>query len=48
MLVHRRSSAAATELDVALELGGGELVTTPLLPGFSLDPEALFDRCAGG
>jgi Uma2 family endonuclease len=44
VLVYRRSSPAAAEFDVALELVAGESLTTPLLPGFTLDLAALFDR----
>lgn len=43
VLVYRRSSTAA-EFDVALELEAGEVLTTPLVPGFSLDLSELFDR----
>jgi hypothetical protein len=31
-------------VDLALEVGAGEELTTPLLPGFALDLAALFDR----
>jgi Uma2 family endonuclease len=44
VLVYRRSSPKAVEFDVELELEAGEALTTPLLPGFSLDLAALFDR----
>jgi len=44
VLVYRRSSPAAVEFDVALELGAGDSLTTPLLAGFALDLAALFDR----
>ncbi len=44
VLVYRRSSAESREFDVALELGAGESLTTPLIPGFALDLAALFDR----
>lgn len=44
VLVYRRSSPEADEFDVALELGAGEALTAPLLPGFSLDLAGLFDR----
>jgi Uma2 family endonuclease len=43
VLVYRRSAPEATEFDVELEVAG-ESLTTPLLPGFSLDLAALFDR----
>lgn len=44
VLVYRRSTPKAAEFDVALELGAGDSLTTPLLPGFSLDLAGLFDR----
>jgi Uma2 family endonuclease len=44
VLVYRRSSPEAAEFDVVLEVEGGESLTTPLLPGFSVDLAALFDR----
>ena len=44
MLVFRRSSPKAAEFDVELELEVGESLTSPLLPGFTLDLAALFDR----
>jgi len=44
VLVFRRSYPAAAGFDVALELVAGEVLTTPLLPGFELDLAALFDR----
>ncbi|MDQ6726483.1 MAG: Uma2 family endonuclease [Actinomycetota bacterium] len=44
VLVYRRSSPEAAMFDVALELGPGESLTTPLLPGFSIDLAKLFDR----
>lgn len=44
VLVYRRSTREATEFDVALELGRGEQLTTPLLLGLSIDLDALFDR----
>ena len=44
VIVYRRSSPAATEFDVALELAAGETLTTPLIAGFSLDLAELFDR----
>jgi Uma2 family endonuclease len=42
ILVYRRSTAASTTFDVALEIGEGETLTTPLLPEFTLDVGALF------
>ena len=44
VLVFRRSFPTASGFDVALELVAGEMLTTPLLPGFELDLAALFDR----
>ena len=44
VLVYRRSSPKAGEFDVELECEAGESLTTPLLPGFSLDLAGLFDR----
>jgi Uma2 family endonuclease len=42
VLVYRRSSPEATLFDVALELEAGEVLTTLLIPGFSLDLSELF------
>jgi Uma2 family endonuclease len=44
VLVFRRSVPDVAEFDVALEVGAGEEVTTPLLLGLALDLAALFDR----
>jgi Uma2 family endonuclease len=44
VLIHRRSSPAAREFDVTLELGADEALTSPLLPGFLLAVSELFDR----
>jgi len=44
VLVYRRSSPEATEFDVALELTVSDALTTPLIPGFTLDLVNLFDR----
>ena len=44
VLVYRRSSSESPEFDVALELGVGESLTTPLIPGFSVELSELFDR----
>lgn len=43
VIVLRRSKPGAG-FDVALEVGAGDVLTTPLIPGFSLDAGALFDR----
>ncbi len=42
VLVYRRSAPGAPEFDVALELGRGEALTSPLLPGFRLELASLF------
>jgi Uma2 family endonuclease len=42
VLVYRRRSIESPSFDIALELGEGEQLTTPLLPEFSLDITALF------
>ncbi len=42
--VHRRSQPDAPRFDVSFEVGGGEQLTTPLLPGLALDAAELFDR----
>jgi Uma2 family endonuclease len=44
VLVYRRSASEAPQFDVELELAAGEPLTTPLIPGFSLDLAELFDR----
>ena len=44
VLVYRRSVPEADQFDVALELGDGEVLTTPLIPGFSLALAELFER----
>jgi Uma2 family endonuclease len=40
--VHRRSSAGSTGFDATLTVVVGELLVSPLLPGFSLDLEDTF------
>jgi Uma2 family endonuclease len=42
VLAYRRSTARAKGFDVALELDAGEVLTTPLIPGFSLVLADLF------
>ena len=44
VLVFRRSTPRAAVFDVDLEVGAGEALTTPLLPGVALDLADLFDR----
>ena len=43
VLVYRRSATEAERFDVALELEAGEVLTTPLIPGFSLVLAELFE-----
>ncbi|MBA3298672.1 MAG: Uma2 family endonuclease [Thermoleophilaceae bacterium] len=42
VLVYRRAAPGSVVFDVELELGPGALLTSPLLPGFSLDLIELF------
>jgi Uma2 family endonuclease len=42
VLVYRRSKAGAPEFDVALELGRGDTLESPMFPGFALPLEKLF------
>ncbi len=44
VLVFRRSSPDMATFDVAVEVGEGETLTTPVIAGFGLDVTALFDR----
>ena len=44
IIVFRRSSPKAASFDVALELGHGDALTSPLLPGFTLALASLFER----
>ncbi len=44
VLVYRRSAPGAPSFDVALELGAGDQLTSPLLPGFGVAVAELFDR----
>ena len=43
VLIYRRSTPTSPQFDVALELGEGETVTSPLLPEFSLNVTTLFN-----
>lgn len=43
VLVYRRSTTKSDRFDEALELDAGELLATPLIPGFSLVLAELFD-----
>ncbi|MEO6121849.1 MAG: Uma2 family endonuclease [Acidimicrobiales bacterium] len=42
VLVYRRSAPDAPSFDLALELATGEVLTSPLLPGFELAVESIF------
>ena len=44
ILVFRRSGPDASSFDVALEIGAGNMLESPQLPGFRLDIADLFDR----
>jgi Uma2 family endonuclease len=44
LLVYRRSTPTAPTFDIALELGRGQELTSPQLPGFTLSLVDLFDR----
>jgi Uma2 family endonuclease len=44
VLVYRRSGPGVPTFDVALELGRGETLSSPMLPGFALSVEELFAR----
>jgi Uma2 family endonuclease len=44
VIVHRRSASSVDSFDVALEIGAGGTLTTPLLPDFALDITELFNR----
>ena len=44
VIVHRRSQPDTPRFDVSFEVGAGEQLTTPLLPGLTLDVAELFDR----
>lgn len=43
VLVFRRSTPRRQAFDVALELDGGDVLESPLLPGFALGLEGVFD-----
>jgi Uma2 family endonuclease len=43
VLVYRRSSPAGPTFDVALELRRGDTLESPMLPGFAVTLEELFD-----
>jgi Uma2 family endonuclease len=44
VLVYRRTTPDAATFDVELELGRGEQLASPLLPGLAIDLAELFDR----
>jgi Uma2 family endonuclease len=44
VLVYRRSRPGAPTFDIALELGTGETLESPMLPGFALSLDELFAR----
>ncbi len=44
LLAFRRSAPAMDRFDIALELGRGETLASPQLPGFALSMDALFRR----
>ena len=44
VVVHRRSSADAARFDVELTLTATDTLTTPLIPGWTVDLNALFSR----
>jgi hypothetical protein len=44
VMVARRSRPTAAGFDLALELGRGDTLASPQLPGFALDLTALFDE----
>jgi Uma2 family endonuclease len=44
VLVYRCSAPAVPEFDVALELAAGEVLMSPLLPGFALPVAEVFAR----
>lgn len=44
VIVHRRSTPDAPRFDVTIEVGAGDRLTTPVIPGLTLDVAELFDR----
>jgi Uma2 family endonuclease len=44
VLVYRRSKPTAPTFDIALELGRGDTLGSPMLPGFALSLDELFRR----
>ena len=44
IIVHRRSSPDSPVFDVTFTVGEGDVLTTPVIPGFALDVTILFDR----
>jgi Uma2 family endonuclease len=43
VLVYRRSAPCASEFDVAVEAGRGDTLESPMLPGFALPVDELFE-----
>lgn len=44
IVVHRRSSPDSPTFDLVFTVGDGDVLTTPIIPGFELDVTVLFDR----
>lgn len=44
IIVHRRSSPDSATFDVTFTVAEGDVLTTPVIPGFALDVGVLFDR----
>lgn len=44
IVVHRRSSPDSPMFDVTFTAAEGDVLTTPVIPGFALDVTVLFDR----
>ena len=44
VIVNRRAKPSSPTFDVLLELGRGESLTSPLLPGFTISLDEVFDR----
>lgn len=44
VLVYRRNEPTSASFDVELELGAGDVLTTPLIPGWEIDLAGLFAR----
>ena len=44
ILVYRRSASTSPTFDISFEVGAGEFLDTPMMPGLVVDVGALFDR----